>query len=68
MMQDMHSDTTRKQTRFSPYAETSAQRRASARKYDDLCFEIRQGFRVAQQDAYEQWAALDEELGEIPPI
>jgi hypothetical protein len=49
--------------RPSPWAEFSEQQRASARKYDDLCFEVRQGFREAQQEAYEQWAEWDAALG-----
>ena len=46
--------------RPSPWAEFSEQRRASARKYNDLCNELRMAFKEAQQDAYEQWLMLDE--------
>jgi hypothetical protein len=51
--------------RSSPWAEFSEQRRASARKYNDLCNELGMAFKEAQQDAYEQWLILDEPIPEV---
>ena len=50
--------------RVSPWAQFSEQRRASARKYNDLRNQLGLAFRPAQQEAYEQWEALQKELGE----
>jgi hypothetical protein len=56
-MQNVHPEQTAhpKKRRSSPWAEFSEQRRASARKYNDLCNELGMAFKEAQQDAYEQW-------------
>jgi hypothetical protein len=48
---------------LSPWAEFSAQRRASARKYNNLRNELGMAFKGAQQDAHEQWAEWDEAMG-----
>ena len=65
LMRNLHDKDNSQPRRISPWAEFSEQRRASALAYDDISFETRQAFRVAQQEAYEQWAAWDEMLGKV---
>ncbi len=48
--------------RVSPWAQFSEQRRASARKYNDLRNQLGLAFRPAQQEAAEQWEGLQEQL------
>jgi len=49
---------------ISPWAEFAEERRASARKYNDLRNQLRLAFRAAQQEAYGSWCAWDEEMEE----
>jgi PadR family transcriptional regulator PadR len=48
--------------RPSPWAAFSEEQEASARAYDDLCYETRLLFQDAQHEAYEQWVARDEAI------
>jgi len=50
--------------RESPWAKYDAERRASARKYNDLRNRIRLGFRGLQQEAYASYCAWEQEMDE----